>query len=67
MTQFVIGWNIGGHEMILQDYFSGNPRFFESQEEAQTIADELVKDTGTCRVLPVQIVPVSDPPETVEK
>jgi len=63
MTQYVIGWIIEGHNFIVQDYYSGKPRFFDSQEEASAIAQELVKDIGECRVLTVvePEQPVSDP------
>lgn len=67
MTQYVIGWNVGGYDMIFQDYYSGAPRFFESKEEAQAIANELVKDTGKCHVLTVETQPASDPPVQIEK
>lgn len=61
--QYAIGWNIGGHEMILQDWTTGNARLFDDIEEAKRIASELVKDTGTARVLTV--IRVNDPPENI--
>jgi hypothetical protein len=51
--QYVIGWNVGGKELILQEAYSNAPRLFETEEDAQVVAKELSTDVGTCRVLKV--------------
>lgn len=59
--QYVIGWNVNGVEMILLEGFSNSPRIFETKEDAEAVVTELIKDTGTCRIMPIN--QASDPPE----
>lgn len=50
MTKYVIIWNVNGQDLILQEAYSAQARVFDIKE----LAEEVAKEIGNCRVLPVE-------------
>lgn len=63
MEKYVVGVYEQGQWLVVLDHFTKTFRFFESMEEAETIALEIRKAFPTAQALTTVEQPVSDPEE----